>query len=66
MIEETCCWAIETANSRSRCPSLAEWAIQSENKPLEPTFACTEHVGDLLEAGVSIVWPERGTGMIDV
>lgn len=36
--------------------------IQSEGKPLEPTCACTEHVGDLLEAGVSTVWPVRKEG----
>ena len=54
-----CCYVLPTHPSvHIRCERRAEWGILSADVgPYDETHACPLHLVDLLEDGVSQVWP---------
>ena len=56
---EHCCF-MEGGADGTRCAFLAAWVVTSEGNPQEPTYACDKHLSEMLEPGVSHVWPYLG------
>lgn len=49
MIERKCCHLEGGKADGAQCGADAEWELYGSNTPREPVYACTKHVGELLD-----------------